>query len=265
MSRSAVAFAVLASILAMPIVIVMAEPISGHEFRDCPDCPVMVVVPAGSFAMGAGAPANGWQPNADEYPQHVVTVPSFAIGKYEVTQAEWQAIMGDVPSFNRGATLPVETVSWDDAQAYLRKLNTKTGKAYRLPTEAEWEYAARGGTTTVYSFGDDPADLGRHAWYSDNSGKKAHPVGEKRPNPFGLHDMHGNVWEWIQDCYQPSYNDAPADGSAVADRGGCERVIRDGSGVDYPKSLRVAERYKNRSDYRNGNLGFRVALTGPSP
>jgi formylglycine-generating enzyme required for sulfatase activity len=157
----------------------------------------------------------------------------------------------------------VETVSWDEAQTFVARLSAKTGKLYRLPTEAEWEYAARAGTTTVFSFGDDPAQLGLYAWFSDNSGKKAHPVGEKLPNAFGLHDMHGNVWEWVQDCYRPNYASAPDDGTAVPTEKNCTRVIRDGSGVDFPKSLRVAERYSNQPDYRNGNLGLRVARSLP--
>jgi len=236
-----------------------------EEFRDCADCPAMVIVPAGTFPMGSapGPAANGWKPNADELPRHAVTLKSFALGKYEVTQAQWAAIMGDVPSFNRGATLPVETVSWDDVQTFIARLNAKTGKQFRLPTEAEWEYAARAGSETVFSFGDDVAQLDAHAWFGDNSGKKAHPVGEKLPNRFGVHDMHGNVWEWVEDCYRESYAGAPVDGSAAKGEPGCERVIRDGSGVDFPKSLRAAERYRNKPDYRNGNLGFRLALTLP--
>jgi formylglycine-generating enzyme required for sulfatase activity len=227
----------------------------------CAECPEMVVVPAGSFRMGspAGPGPNGWAPNADEHPQHRVTIAAFELGRTEVTQAQWAAVMGAVPSFNRGAALPVETVSWDDVQIFIARLNERTGRRYRLPTEAEWEYAARAGTTTAFSFGDDPAAIGDFAWYGDNSGKKAHPVATKKPNPFGLNDMHGNVWEWVQDCYRPSYDGAPGDGGTVPDSPGCERVIRDGSGVDYPKSLRVAERYRNAPDYRNGNLGFRLA------
>ncbi len=236
--------------------------------KDCATCPEMVVLPAGSYLMGsppndanANAGAGLRRANADEFPQHQVAVKAFALGKYEVTQEQWHEIMGEYPSFNRGRTLPVETVSWDEAQTYVARLSAKTGKHYRLPTEAEWEYAARAGTTTLFSFGDDPAQMDRYSWYRDNSGAKAHPVGEKLPNPFGLHDMHGNVWEWVQDCYTPTYDGASADGSAAPDKPNCPRVIRDGSGVDIPKSLRVAERYSNTTDYRNGNLGFRVART----
>lgn len=230
----------------------------------------MVVVPAGSFLMGsppntAAASANAGlaRANPDEFPQHTVVIAAFALGKTEVTQEQWHAVMGNYPSFNRGRTLPVETISWDEVQTFITKLSAKTGKRYRLPSEAEWEYAARAGSTTVFSFGDDPAELGRHAWFNGNSGSKAHPVGEKLPNAFGLHDMHGNVWEWVQDCYRPNYTDTPLDGSPAPEIAGCARVIRDGSGVDFPKSLRPTERYSNRSDYRNGNLGFRLARTLP--
>ena len=239
-----------------------------RKSKACAECTEMVVVPAGSYLMGSAvldvaSNPKAWQPNTDELPQHNVFLKSFGLGKYEVTQDQWFAVMGSVPSFNRGGTLPVETVSWNDVQKFIAKLNEKTGQNYRLPTESEWEYAARAGSSTAFSFGDDPAQLDQYAWYSDNSGKKAHPVGEKVPNKFGLYDMHGNVWEWVQDCYAPTYVAAPADGSAVPERPGCERVIRDGSGVDFPKSLRAAERYKNNPDYSNGNLGFRLALTLP--
>ena len=226
----------------------------------------MVTVPGGVFLMGSArqddpsAYPNGWVPNPDEFPQHQVTIDAFAIGRTEVTQAQWLAVMGRVPSFNRGAGLPVETVSWNDVQKFIAKLNEMTGKTYRLPTEAEWEHAARAGATTTFYFGDDPSVIGKYAWFGANSGKKAHPVGEKIPNAFGLHDMHGNVWEWVQDCYMDSYGDAPADGRAVEGPVDCERVIRDGSGVDFPKSLRAAERFKAPPDYRNGNLGFRLAM-----
>ncbi len=247
-----------------------AEPKAGATFSDCATCPQMVIVPAGTYQMGsppntaaAGANAGLARANADEFPQHKVTIAAFALGRTEVTQDQWHEIMGDYPAFNRGKTLPIESISWDEVQTFIAKLNAKTGKRYRLPSEAEWEYAARAGTTTLYSFGDDPGEIGRYAWFNGNSGSKAHPVAEKLPNAFGLYDMHGNVWEWLQDCYRPDYNGAPADGGTAPETPGCARVIRDGSGVDFPKALRVAERYSNRPDYRNGNLGFRLARSLP--
>ena len=129
---------------------------AGSAFRDCPDCPEMVTVPAGTFLMGRKADpfSNAQQPPANEQPQHQVTLKSFAIGKHEVTQEQWFALMGDNPSYNKGRTLPVENVSWEDIQTFIGKLNAKTGKRYRLPTEAEWEYAARAGSTTLFSFGE---------------------------------------------------------------------------------------------------------------
>ena len=185
------------------------------------------------------------------------------MGKTEVTQGPWRAITGSNPSeFSKcGDNCPVEMVSWDDVQAFIKKLNEKTGKNYRLPSEAEWEYAARAGTQTAYSFGDNEGDLGRHAWFSQNSNRTTHPVGEKQSNSFGLHDMHGNVWEWTQDCWNGNYNAAPTDGS-VWTTGNCSlRVARGGSWVDGPRFLRSAYRLRSTSAIRNLDFGFRVART----
>jgi formylglycine-generating enzyme required for sulfatase activity len=233
----------------------------GSVFKDCADCPEMVVIPAGTFLMGRKADpfSNQQQPPANEQPQHSVTLKSFALGKYEVTQEQWFALMGDNPSYNKGRTLPVENVSWNDIQAFIEKLNAKTGKRYRLPTEAEWEYAARAGGTGLYSFGDDTGQLGRYGWYVANASDKTHAVGEKLPNKFGLHDMNGNVWEWVQDCSTENYAGAPADGAAGSEKGDCDRVVRGGawdSGADF---LHSSFRGKVRPIYRVLNLGFRLA------
>jgi formylglycine-generating enzyme required for sulfatase activity len=154
-------------------------------------------------------------------------------------------------------------VSWEDAVAYAQWLSEQTGKRYRLPTEAEWEYAARAGTRTPWSFGDDKGELGNSAWYSANSGAQTHPVGEKAPNPWGLHDVHGNVWEWVRDCWHGSYARAPTDGSAweEADGGDCgRRVLRGGSWFDGPVTLRSAYRFRNLAVYVLGFFhGFRLA------
>jgi formylglycine-generating enzyme required for sulfatase activity len=158
----------------------------------------MVRLPGGTFEMGS----NDYD---DEKPPHQVKVDAFAIGKYEVAQAQWQAVIGNNPSHFKGADLPVESVSWDDAVKFCQTLSNKTGKAYRLPTEAEWEYAARAGSQTKYSFGDDANSLGEYAWFNDNSGGKTHPVGQKKPNAFGLYDLQGNIWEWVQDWYGKDY------------------------------------------------------------
>jgi formylglycine-generating enzyme required for sulfatase activity len=163
-----------------------------------------VLMPAGTFTMGS--PAS--DPNAydDEKPAHQVTISKpFYMGKYEVTQAQWKAVMGSEnnPSYFKGDSLPVDHVSWRDVQEFIQKLNRReeqaSGVFCRLPTEAEWEYAARAGTTTLYSFGDDAAELDDYAWYAGNADHTSYPVGQKKPNAWGLYDMHGNVSEWCQD------------------------------------------------------------------
>ena len=191
--------------------------------KDCPECPEMVVLPGGSFLMGSPPdpgpdPFSNEQPKpigeANARPQRKVQIQSFAIGKYEVTQEQWFAMMGNTPTENKGRTLPVERVSWNDTQQFIAKLNQKAGQKYRLPSEAEWEYAARAGTTTEWSFGNDESKLSNYAWYGRNSEGKTHAVGQKLPNAFGLFDVHGNVWEWTQDCWHHNYASAPTDGSA---------------------------------------------------
>ena len=230
----------------------------GDIFKDCADCPEMVVIPAGSFRMGD---LNGGGAD-DEKPVHRVTIPRpFAVGKYEVTQAEWRAVMGSNPSHFKGDRNPVEQVSWDDAQDFVRRLGTKTGKQYRLLTEAEWEYAARAGTGTKWSCGNTEGCLGGVAWYAGNSGSKTHPVGERRANGFGLHDMHGNVWELVEDCWHDSYSGAPTNGSAWT-TGDCRyRVLRGGSWILDPWILRSALRYGDFPNIRLNDNGFRIART----
>ena len=199
--------------------------------------------------------------STDEQPQHQVTIKSFAIGKYAVTQEQWYAVMTTMPSRFKGRTLPVEQVSWDDVRAFVKKLSEKTGKNYRLPSEAEREYAARAGSQTAYSFGDDEKELGRYGWFNENSGKETHPVGEKLPNAFGLHDMHGNVAEWTQDCWNRNYLGAPTGGNAWSTGDCSRRVVRGGSANDDPQVLRSAFRYGDSSANRFGTRGFRVART----
>ena len=241
---------------------------TGGVFKDCADCPELIVIPAGNFLMGASSPSWLWwrnksQQSPNEQPQHAVSVKSFALGRFEVTQQQWFALMGDNPSAHKGDARPVEQVSWQDVQVYIQKLNTKTGKRYRLPTEAEWEYAARAGTTTIYSSGDHPAELGRHAWFLDNSGMTSHPVGEKLPNPFGLYDMHGNVWEWVQDCWTENYVGAPNDGSA-AEQAACPLRGFRGGGWDSSQAGPRSSR-RERAPPSGGRewLGFRLARALP--
>ncbi len=188
-----------------------------------------LLIDAGEFDMGSQSSEKGIQTN--EEPVHCVKISkAFCMSKYVVTQKQWQDIMGNNPSYFKGNNLPVESVSWSDVQEFIRKLNEKEGTdKYRLPSEAEWEYAARAGTTTKYSFGDDESKFGDYAWYVSNSGDKTHEVGQKKPNPWGLYDMHGNVLEWVQDKWHSNYNGAPTDGSAWEGDG--YRVIRGGSWV----------------------------------
>ena len=240
----------------------------GTTFRDCEACPEMVVVPAGSFMMGSPASEKG---RSDfEGPLHRVTIPApFAVGKYEVTFAEWDACeaaggcSGFVPSdsqWGRGGR-PVINVSWQDAEAYARWLSQRTGEPYRLLSEAEWEYAARAGSQTRYAWGDA---MGRGRANCDGCGSRwdntsTAPVGSFSPNAYGLHDMPGNVREWVSDCWNDGYAGAPADGAAWL-QGDCERRgVRDGSWNHHPAVLRSAVRYWYRIDRPSPMLGFRVA------
>jgi formylglycine-generating enzyme required for sulfatase activity len=242
---------------------------SGAVFKDCYDCPEMVVIPAGSFLMGSPPdrkqdPLSSEKPVkvSEDYekPQHRVDIQSFAIGKYEVTQEQWFAVMGYSRSSNKGLTLPVENVSWNDAQLFVQKLSEKTGKKYSLPSEAEWEYAARGGSTTSYPWGSSDAELHVNAWFSAIAAT-TNPVGLKKPNQFGLYDMIGNVWEWTQDCWNPSYSGAPTDGSVWL-RGDCSsRVVRGGSWNFNSQYLRTARRSGFYFTVRSSSGGFRVART----
>jgi formylglycine-generating enzyme required for sulfatase activity len=218
----------------------------------------MVSLPAGQFLMGS--PDSDSDAKSYEKPPHQVKVNSFAIGKYPITQAQYQAVMGNNPShFKNNPQNPVENVSWNDAQAFCEKLSQITGKTYRLPTEAEWEYACRAGTTTRYYFGDNDNQLGNYAWYDGNSGGKTHPVGQKKPNGWGLYDMSGNVWEWCEDNWHNSYAGAPDDGSAWLDNDNDYPIVRGGSWGLNPYNCRSAIRnYIIRRDPRFYVFGFRV-------
>ena len=231
---------------------------AGEVVTDCAVCPPMVFVPAGSFPMGS---VDG---DADEKPVRTVSVPAFLMGRTEVTQGQWKAVMGSNPSRFKacGDTCPVEQVSWDDAQEFIRKLNAQTGQRYRLPSEAEWEYAARAGSRGKWSFWDSESQLGGHAWFVANSGTQTRPVAGKLPNAWGLYDMHGNVWEWVQDVWHDNYSGAPTDGSVWSAGGDqARRVLRGGSWVSGPQDLRSAIRVGDSPGYRYIGTGFRIART----
>jgi len=200
---------------------------------------------------------------AGEKPAHDVTLSTpFYMGKYEVTQEQYQHVMGRNPSvLKRRPDLPVETVSWNDAQAFCKRVQVSTGENLRLPSEAQWEYACRAGTTIGYHSGDDEASLDKVAWYSKNSKQTVHPVGQKEANAFGLYDMHGNVWEWCEDDWHGSYEGAPVDGSAWIDEPrGARRVLRGGSWSVLPRFCRSACRYGLGPDGRYRINGFRVVV-----
>jgi formylglycine-generating enzyme required for sulfatase activity len=249
----------------------------GQTFRDCAACPEMAVVPAGSFMMGS--PESEIGRGSNEGPQRKVTMPSFAIGKHEVTFAQWDACAveggcahkpGD-ETWGRGKR-PAINIAWHDAMEFVAWLSRKTGKPYRLPTEAEWEYAARGITdasephppfSTGSTINYKQANYDANFVYADGKmglyRQKTVEVGSFRRNTFGLHDMHGNVWEWVQDCYRDSYRGAPTDGSAVSARDCSLRILRGGAWNYYPQLLRSAYRYATAPEVRLDMAGLRVA------
>ena len=229
----------------------------GTVFKDCDECPEMVAIPGGSFLMGSPDGEGA----TDERPQRRVQVGAFAVGRFEVTQRQWFAVMGTRPSRFTGDDRPVENVSWDDANTYVSRLSQRTGRRYRLPSEAEWEYAARAGSSTPYYFGSDTSRLGSYAWFDSNSSRNTQPVGRLQPNAFGLYDMLGNVWEWVEDCWNGNYSGAPTDGRAWT-AGDCgRRVLRSGSWFTPPRFNRVAMRAASDREDRYDVRGFRVART----
>jgi len=271
----------------------------GEVFRDCPECPKMVVVPADEFRMGD---LNGGGAK-DEKPVHKVTIPrAFAVGRYEVTRGEFAAFVNESgysagggcytytgskweksgsknwrsPGFRQTDRDPVVCVNWGDAKAYVGWLSRKAGKDYRLPSEAEWEYMARAGSTAKYGFGDAESSLCAYgnaadrdtsfSWKnkscSDGYGERTAPAGSFKPNAFGVYDTIGNVWEWVEDCWHGSYQGAPSDGSAWTTGGQCgRRVLRGGSWINYPRNARTAIRLWSSTVNRFDFIGFRVART----
>lgn len=215
-------------------------------------------IPSGVFLMGSNEHTEG--AFVDGFPVHTVTIPRpFYLGTYEVTQAQWMTLMGSNPSDCKGDNNPVTNVSWEDAQKFIRRLNEKENTtAYRLPTEAEWEYAARAGAHTAYAFGEDASLIMFHAWYNFNSGGTCHPVGMKKTNAFGLHDMQGNVSEWVWDFYNEEYTPKDSVTDPPASASGQNRVVRGCSWNHRATFCRSAVRFNFEPGERNAFIGFRV-------
>jgi formylglycine-generating enzyme required for sulfatase activity len=210
-----------------------------------------ILIPAGEFTMGLNYVSGG------EKLVHKITIEkAYYLGQYPVTQKEWAVVMGSNPSLFKGANNPVEQVSWNDAQEFVRKLNELEGTdKYRLPSEAEWEYACRAGTTTKYFFGEDESALDEYGWYA---GKTSHEVGQKKPNPWGLYDMYGNVWEWCQDKWHEDMENASASSNAWEDGKSTLRVDRGGCWSSLGRYCKSALRSANDPDNRYGLTGFRL-------
>jgi formylglycine-generating enzyme required for sulfatase activity len=218
----------------------------------------MVFVQGGTFIMGC-TDEQGNDCKNDEIPRHAITVSSFNIGKYEVTQRQWKLIMnGNNPSQNKGDNLPVEYVSWDEVQEFIFRLNNLTGKQYRLPTEAEWEYAARGGNKSQSYKYSGSNNLTNVAWYDGNSNGLTHPVGTKLPNELGIYDMSGNVFEWCSDWYG-AYS-ASAQQNPTGPSSGTRHIIRGGSWIHESLRCRVSYRSAHEPNERFDSLGFRLVL-----
>ncbi|MCG9891669.1 MAG: SUMF1/EgtB/PvdO family nonheme iron enzyme [Thermosynechococcaceae cyanobacterium MS004] len=237
---------------------------SGEVLKlNIPEAPALelVQIPSGSFEMGSNE-------HETEKPIHTVTLKSFWMGRYPVTQEQYKAVMGNNPSHFKGdLNRPVEYVRWHDAITFCKKLSQQIGQTISLPSEAQWEYACRAGTASRYCYGDEEGQLKDYAWFIGNSNSQTHPVGERKPNPWGLYDMHGNVWEWCQDHWHGDYNGAPRDGDAWIDRGknnNHPRLLRGGSWYGTSRNCRSANRVRNSADNRSDYFGFRVALSsGP--
>lgn len=255
----------------------------GAVFQDVPFGPELIVVPAGSFLMGS--PEEEPEEFSRVGPQHEVTIPQpFAVGRYAVTFEEWDFAQSDKEwrkitklkshepqdHGGEGRDRPVINVSWEDARAYVRWLSAKTGKAYSLLSEAEWEYCCRAGSVTPFSWGSTISQeqanfkcfmASTQHWERDEHWRQTKPVDAFKPNPFGLYQMHGNVWEWVEDIWHDSYDEAPSDGSAWITGDDNVRVIRGGSWYDFLTELSAASRSKTSQIIRNGNVGFRLSRT----
>lgn len=251
-----VAVAVLAAMLPHFLTNETAEPVAGSPATLRLKMGMeLVLVPGGEFAMGsseAGLPA--------ERPQRTVRVEPFYLGRYEVTQAQWRAVMGENPSAIKDPRRPVEQVTWEQAQEFVGRLNRlENTNKYRLPTEAEWEYAARAGSTTAYPRGDDAQGLEEFAWFGQQGNVGTRPVGQRRPNAFGLYDMLGNVWEWVQDCWVADYAGAPQDGRPQLNGDCSVRVLRGGGWNSEAAYVRFAVRGSYVPDLNDPSNGLRLA------
>ena len=216
----------------------------------------LIYIPPGDFMMGS---KDG---DSDEKPIHKVYISrGFYLSTTEVTQAQYKAVMGENPSYFKGDNNPVEQVNWYDANDFCKILSQKEGKTYTLPTEAEWEYSCRAGTSTRYSFGDSESSLDDYAWYTSNSYDKTHPVGLKKPNAFGLYDMHGNVWEWCRDGYDPGYYNRGTIMDPEVWPNNESRVLRGGCWANDASACRSMLRFWDDSDAKFIDYGFRVVMS----
>ncbi len=224
-----------------------------------------VLIPAGSFMMGSNRQNDEHDSRAKPVHRVRITKP-FYFGKYKVTQEQWEKVMGKHRNYFIGAKNAVDSVSWNDCQRFMLALRGKApGMTFRLPSEAEWEYACRSGSTTDYYFGDNQNDLGLFAWFEGNSGGTTHPVGQKKPNAWGLYDMHGNTGEWCEDVWHDNYKGAPMDGAAWTQGGKPMRMIRGGAYSHDARLLRSAVRFGRDPDYRSGVQGLRVVMEAGTP
>lgn len=234
--------------------------IPGQDYSDPATGINFIFVRGGCFQMGDTF-GDG---SADEKPIHEACVDDFYIGKHEITQGQWKNIMGNNPSKFKdcGNDCPVEMISWNDVQEFIKKLKQKTGGKYRLPTEAEWEYAAKsGGKNENWSGTSNPSEIEEYAWYTKNSGWKTYPVGQKKPNGIGLYDMSGNVWEWTADWYDSkAYKNSPKE-NPNGPESGRYKVLRGGSWFDSQKIVRTSNRNKNRPEKQNSYFGFRLVIS----
>ncbi|MCP4219931.1 MAG: formylglycine-generating enzyme family protein [bacterium] len=254
-------------LLRFALVFMLVVPVIPRESTACVNGPGIefIYVPPGNFAMGERDTTG----DDDELPRHNVTLSEgFYLGKFEVTQEQWKKVMGSNPSTFRGDRLPVENVSWLEVRAFIKKLNDAPGtETYSLPTEAEWEYACKAGSTERYFFGRNRHKLHAYGWFEENSKKQTHAVGLKKPNQWGFHDMYGNVWEWCTDWYNAQYyrkspteNPRSLEPVVYTKELGPHRVLRGGCRLSCGTNCRSANRFHDAPDFRSSYIGFRLKM-----